>query len=368
MSLSISDPGTILLYKGLDGSIVITGSGQDNQVGATTDSLSADGLPEGMEQTNTHSVTDIADAFTVNAATELITFGGTHGLTVGQKIRFFSTGALPSPLAIDTDYFVISSGFTTTACKVSLTSGGSAVDLTDTGTGTHYASRLSGQPDTLILSGTPTESGIFTIGISFVGRVSSVMQSVTSTLLCVVEGDGWLGFYHVDEGATPDEVRNAVDLQYSIRDKSFASATFDVESGLDLSLGETLRLHAIISRNGARTLADGTPSLPSSAPSPLRFIIRPRNRPEAAPIVRFGAPSGTDSLAHGAGATRPVPYFDVAVGGSRLRRLFRQLNRDPRADEASISFPCEGQLAFTLDGRLHVSPRFKVNIIQPLER
>lgn len=38
-------------------------------------------------------------------------------------------------------YFVIASGLTTTALKVSATSGGAAVDITDTGTGTHTIQR-----------------------------------------------------------------------------------------------------------------------------------------------------------------------------------------------------------------------------------
>lgn len=59
-----------------------------------------------------------------------------HGLAAADRVRFFATdGALPSPLVPDTDYYVISSGLTVTAFKVSATSGGTAIDLTGTAGG-----------------------------------------------------------------------------------------------------------------------------------------------------------------------------------------------------------------------------------------
>jgi hypothetical protein len=75
------------------------------------------------------------------ATTDLITVASAHGLVEGDRVRFSSTTTLPAGLSPATDYYVIASGLTTTALKVSATSGGSAVDITDTGTGTHTISR-----------------------------------------------------------------------------------------------------------------------------------------------------------------------------------------------------------------------------------
>jgi hypothetical protein len=72
--------------------------------------------------------------FTVNASTDVVT-SNAHGLVDGMIIQVSSTTTLPDPLAADTDYYIISA--TTNTFKVSTTRGGSAVDLTDTGTGTH---------------------------------------------------------------------------------------------------------------------------------------------------------------------------------------------------------------------------------------
>src|ERR1043165_8490898 len=75
-------------------------------------------------------------AFTATAATDLLATTG-HGLTTDTPIRFFTTGTLPGGLATATTYYVIASGLTADVFKVSATQGGSAVDITSTGTGTH---------------------------------------------------------------------------------------------------------------------------------------------------------------------------------------------------------------------------------------
>lgn len=59
----------------------------------------------------------------------------------GEVVRLSNTGgALPAGLSADTDYYVI--GASGQTCKLSLTSGGSAVDVADTGTGTHFIGEL----------------------------------------------------------------------------------------------------------------------------------------------------------------------------------------------------------------------------------
>lgn len=72
--------------------------------------------------------------FTADAGTDFITSAG-HGLTNGQVLLLTSSTSLPGGLALSTPYYVISK--TTDTFQVALTAGGSAVDITDTGTGTH---------------------------------------------------------------------------------------------------------------------------------------------------------------------------------------------------------------------------------------
>ena len=66
-----------------------------------------------------------------------------HNLFASDKGRFTTTGVLPAPLALATDYFVLASGLTAGVLKVSLSDGGAAVNITDTGSGIHTFTRTA---------------------------------------------------------------------------------------------------------------------------------------------------------------------------------------------------------------------------------
>lgn len=71
---------------------------------------------------------------TVDAATDLFLSKG-HGLTTDDRV-FFSTvngESIPTGVVVTTLYFVLASGLTTDAFKVSTTSGGTALDVTVSG-------------------------------------------------------------------------------------------------------------------------------------------------------------------------------------------------------------------------------------------
>ncbi len=72
-------------------------------------------------------------AFTA-AVTNVITATG-HTRINGDKVRLKTTDTLPAGLAVDTDYFVINKA--TNTFKLSASSGGSEINITDSGTGTH---------------------------------------------------------------------------------------------------------------------------------------------------------------------------------------------------------------------------------------
>lgn len=72
-------------------------------------------------------------AFTA-AVTDIIT-ATAHGLEDGDRIMFSSTGTLPAGLNYYTVYYVVQK--TTNTFKVSTLPKGEAVNITDTGTGTH---------------------------------------------------------------------------------------------------------------------------------------------------------------------------------------------------------------------------------------
>jgi hypothetical protein len=72
---------------------------------------------------------------TANAGTDTLTYAA-HGLAVNDVIVFQTVGSpalvLPTPLAVDTQYWVLASGLNANDFKLSLTRGGAAIDLTGT--------------------------------------------------------------------------------------------------------------------------------------------------------------------------------------------------------------------------------------------
>lgn len=84
-------------------------------------------------------VAGMAAPFTAVATTDILSVLG-RSFTVADRVRLLNSGgSLPGGLMADTDYFVIAGP------KLSLTSGGSAVDITSVGSGTHFiATDLAG--------------------------------------------------------------------------------------------------------------------------------------------------------------------------------------------------------------------------------
>ncbi len=76
--------------------------------------------------------------YTVNATTNILTVPGGQRFEDGTAVSVYYApdGALPSPLAVNTTYYVVSS--TGTSFKLSATSGGAEINITDTGTGRQF--------------------------------------------------------------------------------------------------------------------------------------------------------------------------------------------------------------------------------------
>src|SRR6185503_9140986 len=73
----------------------------------------------------------------------------THGLSAGDPIVLSTTGTLPTGLTVGTIYYVISAGLTANAFEVSATLGGSAINTSGAGSGTHsYTAHYATMPTT----------------------------------------------------------------------------------------------------------------------------------------------------------------------------------------------------------------------------
>lgn len=122
------------------GSWVKTGTGADTIYTFTLDLMTDEG-DRLLGVNDPIVVTSTFAADTLNATA--------HGLLDTQKVQLSTTGTLPAPLQENTDYFVVSAAANT--FKVSLTSGGAAINLTDDGTGTHEVRRIDNDASSINL-------------------------------------------------------------------------------------------------------------------------------------------------------------------------------------------------------------------------
>ena len=85
----------------------------------------------------------IAEAFSADAGTDQLTV--VRDYMTGEKVRLFSTGTLPAPLAAATDYWVVRVDATHIRLAATLASAyaGTYIGITDAGTGTHTVTLFS---------------------------------------------------------------------------------------------------------------------------------------------------------------------------------------------------------------------------------
>ena len=134
------------------------------------------------------------DLVTVKTSTVIGTRTNQHLLSVGDQIVFAaSSGSLPTGVVSGTTYFVVSDGFTSTAFKISATSGGTAINFTGTATGTYNVSapvdlktRLDitatwGAGLELASGGLPAQQQWFETSLFDVGTYVVMVKSVDAT-------------------------------------------------------------------------------------------------------------------------------------------------------------------------------------------
>jgi len=105
-----------------------------------------------------------------NASPAVVTASAAHGLSAGDEVRFTTTGTLPTGLTVGTHYYVIAAGLTSTQFEVSATRGGSAINTSGAGSGTHSINyvretkisalsnrKLNGASTTIGVSGVSTD-------------------------------------------------------------------------------------------------------------------------------------------------------------------------------------------------------------------
>lgn len=80
---------------------------------------------------------------TITNASPAVITKATHGLTVNDIVQFSTTGSLPTGLTAGVKYYVLASGLTTNDFQVSLTAGGTAINTSSAGSGTHSVTKVT---------------------------------------------------------------------------------------------------------------------------------------------------------------------------------------------------------------------------------
>lgn len=125
--------------------------------------------------------------FTTNAIPDLLTFEGSDcPFYDGYPVRVRTTNTAPAPLNTTTTYYVRDR--TATTCKLAATSGGSAINLTDDGTGNHHLIWMAGAVVRIlresigiaegITAGTIREGAAVELATFDYAKVSEIIQSM----------------------------------------------------------------------------------------------------------------------------------------------------------------------------------------------
>lgn len=110
-----------------------TGTGTDQSFNEN-DNLVTTSYTLGAKQLTSGAIITIASPAVVTLAA--------HGWIATQPIFFQTTGALPTPLLVNTAYFVIATGLTANNFQISLTSGGAAIVTSGTQSGLHSVGKI----------------------------------------------------------------------------------------------------------------------------------------------------------------------------------------------------------------------------------
>ena len=128
-----------------------------------------------------------------------------HGLTLNDSIVLTTSGTLPTGLSLATTYYVISAGLTANAFRVSLTLGGTVINTTGAGSGTHsftlttpvsvgtFDTRVPTQAENDAMvgtSGTPSSSNKYVTNADTSGSGSIVRNSITAVSFLGNSSDG----------------------------------------------------------------------------------------------------------------------------------------------------------------------------------
>lgn len=192
---------------------------------------------------------------TADASTDKLTLSG-HGMADTTKVQFTTTGTLPAGLSLATTYFVRDSA--TNDFKVALTSGGSAIDITNTGSGTHTVKMMERQYVEFLEQNFDTNAGDTSVDSFFVDSGLNYSGGAVTSLTGLDHLEGETVSVLANGAAHPDKVVSGGSISLDVSATSAAVGlpytarvqTLDPEVATDLgpSQGKTRRVERLTFR------------------------------------------------------------------------------------------------------------------------
>ena len=192
---------------------------------------------------------------TADASTDKLTLSG-HGMADTTKVQFTTTGTLPAGLSLATTYFVRDSA--TNDFKVALTSGGSAIDITNTGSGTHTVKMMERQYVEFLEQNFDTNAGDTSVDSFFVDSGLAYSGGAVTSLTGLGHLEGETVSVLANGAAHPDKVVSGGSISLDVSATSASVGlpytarvqTLDPEVATDLgpSQGKTRRVERLTFR------------------------------------------------------------------------------------------------------------------------
>ncbi len=193
-----------------------------------------------------------------------------HGYVAGDKVHFTTSGALPTGISSNTDYYVMSTGLTADAFQIALSPAGSAINSSGSQSGVHtvYASAY-GRGDGSTTFNLPNPGGKVPVGRSATAQTQTLdfagaqRSSNDITILNTVFPSQGQAVILTTTGALPTGLSLAT-TYYIIRNSStsiaFATSQANANAGTKITLSGdgsgvntmtfTNRAHTVLGRTG----------------------------------------------------------------------------------------------------------------------
>ena len=206
--------------------------------------------------------------FTVNTSTNVVTFTTQADFVTDQIVRVFNTGGgLPTGLAAATNYYILDFDRPTQTCRLSASSGGSAINITGTGTGTQTAHVTLTEMRVFLSYG--GQIGLPQVDENDIWESLQTYLTVGATLVNVGKGRGpGSGLFKLDTFSEQTTI-NVYDtggvttpgehaFQWVGTHASNTITQLEGDVGVSVLPFETATLIAVVQRGGALELGKGT--------------------------------------------------------------------------------------------------------------